>query len=273
MAYLTRIDQNRFGPWAIVTGASSGIGKEFAHQIAASGINVVLVARRLHLLEEIGAQLQTKYGVEYRAVRLDMTDADFIARLEHATNDLDVGLVVSNAGAPIPGAFLTVDRETLLESVRLKVVGHLSMAHHFGARLVQRGSGGLLLVSSTGGLQGVPYVANNAAMEAYVLSLGEALHIELKSAGVVVTVLLPGPTDTPALTAMGFNPADLPMKPMSAEQCVAEGLSALRAGRATHIAGRINRWMNAIMPRSVATRVNGNMIGKVFAGENRHEAV
>lgn len=266
MTYLTRIDQGQFGPWAIVTGASSGIGKEFARQIAASGINVVLVARRQHLLEQIGNQLQTQYGIQYRAIGLDMTDADFIERLERSTDDLDVGLVISNAGAPVPGAFLSIDHETLLEGVQLKVVGHLSMAHHFGARLVQRGGGGLLLVSSTGGLQGVPYVANNAAMEAYVLSLGEALHIELKAAGVDVTVLLPGPTDTPALNAMGLDPADLPMKPMSAEQCVAEGLAALKAGRATHIAGRMNRWMNALMPRSVATRVNGNMIGKVFAG-------
>lgn len=266
MTYLTHIDPNQFGPWAIVTGASSGIGKEFARQIAASGINVVLVARRLYLLEQIGNQLQTQYGIQYRAIGLDMTDADFIQRIERLTHDLDVGLVISNAGAPVPGAFLRIDREILLEGVQLKVVGHLSMAHHFGARLVQRGRGGLVLVSSTGGLQGVPYVANNAAMEAYVLSLGEALHIELKPDGVDVTVLLPGPTDTPALKAMGFDPSDLPMKPMSAEQCVAEGLAALRAGRATHIAGRLNRWMNAFMPRSVATRVNGNMIGKVFAG-------
>ncbi len=265
MTYLTRIDQNQFGPWAIVTGASSGIGKEFARQIAASGINVVLVARRLHLLQQIGNQLQTQYGIQYRAIGLDMTDADFIQRIEHSTDDLDVGLVISNAGSPVPGAFLSIDREILLEGVQLKVVGHLSMAHHFGARLVQRGRGGLVLVSSTGGLQGIPYVANNAAMEAYVLSLGEALHIELKPVGVDVTVLLPGPTDTPALNAMGFNPADLPMKPMSVGQCVAEGLAALRAGRATHIAGRMNRWMSALMPRSVATRVNGNMIGKLFA--------
>ena len=266
MKYLTRINPDQFGPWAIVTGASSGIGKEFARQVAASGINVVLVARRLHLLEQIGDQLQRQYGIQYRAVGLDMTDGDFIQRLEHSTGDLDVGLVISNVGTPVPGAFLNIDREILLEGVQLKVVGHLSMAHHFGGRLAQRGRGGLLLVSSTGGLQGIPYVANNAAMEAYVLSLGEALHVELKSAGVDVTVLLPGPTDTPALNAMGFDPADLPMRPMPAEQCVAEGLAALGAGRATHIAGRTNRWMNALMPRSVATRVNGNMIGKVFAG-------
>jgi short-subunit dehydrogenase len=224
-----------------------------------------MVARRLHLLEQVGMQLQTQYGIEYRAVGLDMSDSNFIQQLEAATADLDVGLVISNAGTPTPGAFLSMDREILLKGVQLKVVGHLKMAHHFAARLVQRGRGGLLLVSSTGGLQGIPYVANNAAMEAYVLSLGEALHLELKPAGIEVTVLLPGPTDTPALRAMGFDPADLPMKPMSAAQCAAEGLAALSAGRATHIAGRLNRWMNALLPRSVATRVNGKMIGKVFA--------
>jgi uncharacterized protein len=94
----TRIDKNRFGPWAIVTGASSGIGKEFARQVAANGINVVLLARRGNLLEELGQQLTNRFGVEYRAVTADLAKEDSLGPIRMVTDDLDVGLVISNAG-------------------------------------------------------------------------------------------------------------------------------------------------------------------------------
>ena len=97
------LDKKRFGPWALVTGASSGIGKEFARQIAASGINVVLVARREDLLKEVGVEFSKRYGVEHRVVVLDVSREDFIGQLASATDDLDIGLVVSNAGTGNPG--------------------------------------------------------------------------------------------------------------------------------------------------------------------------
>jgi len=99
------LDKERFGPWALVTGASSGIGKEFARQIAASGINIVLVARREDLLKEVGVEFSKRYGVEHRVIVLDVSKEDFIGRLASATDDLDIGLVVSNAGTGNPGEF------------------------------------------------------------------------------------------------------------------------------------------------------------------------
>jgi uncharacterized protein len=103
------LDKKRFGPWALVTGASSGIGKEFARQIAASGINIVLVARREDLLKEVGVEFSKRYGVEHRVVVLDVSREDFIGQLASATDDLDIGLVVSNAGTGNPGEFLKLD--------------------------------------------------------------------------------------------------------------------------------------------------------------------
>src|SRR5258708_407662 len=108
-----QIDKRRFGPWAVITGASSGIGKEFARQIAASGINIVLVARREDLLKEAGVEFSKRYGVEHRVVVLDVSREDFIGQLVSATDDLDIGLVVSNAGTGNPGEFLKLDRQLL----------------------------------------------------------------------------------------------------------------------------------------------------------------
>src|SRR5260370_27234196 len=131
----TQIDKKRFGPWALVTGASSGIGREFARQLAASGLNVVLVARRENLLDEVGQGLAKDFNVQYRTVVADLSQEGFLDKLAEATNDLDIGLVVSNAGTGNPGEFLKIDRGELENRLRLKLLAHLDMAHQFGRRL------------------------------------------------------------------------------------------------------------------------------------------
>lgn len=269
---MIRVDKDTFGPWAIVTGASSGIGREFARQLAANGLNLVLVARRLPLLEELGRQLENEYRVHYRAVGLDLTRDDFLETLAEVTQDLDVGLLISNAGAGIPGEFLTLERSALLQIVHLNAIAHLDLVHHFGQRLAQRGRGGVLLVSAMGAAHGIPYMANDSATKAYVLSLGEALHEEFEKFGLHVSVLLPSPTDTPVLAEFGFDADTMPMKPMAVEQCVDEGLAALGANRATHITGRMFRIMAALTPRSLMTRMNGSMLAKAIAGKQARAA-
>jgi uncharacterized protein len=144
------LDKERFGRWALATGASSGIGKEFARQIAASGINIVLVARREALLKEVGVELSNRYGVEHRVVALDVSRENFIEQLASATDDLDIGLVVSNAGTGNPGEFLKQDRQHLRETVRLGAMAHLDIAHHFGASKSASAGPSLSLAGSTG---------------------------------------------------------------------------------------------------------------------------
>jgi short-subunit dehydrogenase len=215
-------------------------------------------------LENLGHQLATTYGVQYRAVGVDLTEPDFLATLEAATGDLDIGLLISNAGAFLPGAFLQLDRNRLQQMVHLNVLAHLDVTHHYGQYLAARRRGGLLLMASTAGLQGVPFSAEYAAAKGFVLNLGEALHVELQKMGVHVTVLLPGAIDTPMLVDFGFDLIDTPIKPISPEQCVAEGLAALKMNRATHIVGRMNRMMAAFIPRPAATRMYGNLAAQVL---------
>ncbi|HEY2201109.1 MAG TPA: SDR family NAD(P)-dependent oxidoreductase, partial [Solirubrobacteraceae bacterium] len=167
------VDQATFGPWALVTGASAGIGKAMSQHLAASGLHLVLVARGLARLEQVGQELAGRYGIQYRAVAADLAEDAIMQKIGPVTDGLDVGLVVGNAGFANPGELVTLEREELLRGVRIKVTTNLTLVHHFGRKLISRGRGGVLLVSSIGGLAGVPYVANTAAVEAYVLSLGE----------------------------------------------------------------------------------------------------
>jgi short-subunit dehydrogenase len=259
------LDKGQFGPWALVTGASSGIGKEFARQIAASGINVVLVARRDALLAELGRAISQEFDVQYRALAMDLSQEGFIAGLADATHDIDIGLVVSNAGTANPGEFLKLDRQLLQATLRLNTMAHLDITHHFGAKLAKRRRGGLILVGAMGAENGIPCIANDGAAKAYVHSLGEALHYEFKPLGVCVTVLAAGFTNTEVLEKFGFNSKTMPMKPMSVEQCVSEGLNALRESRSRIVPGRLNRIMNAVVPASVARKMEADMIGKALA--------
>src|SRR6266568_3986201 len=262
------LDKERFGPWALVTGASSGIGKEFGRQIAAAGINVVLVARREALLQEVGRSIAADFKVDYRALAMALSQEGFIERLTRDTNDLDIGLVVSNAGTPNPGEFLKLDRQLLQATLRLNTMAHLNITHHFGAKLVERRRGGLILIGSTGAEIGVPFLANDGGAKAYIHSLGEALHYEFKPRGVSVTVVPPPLTDTPVLAKLGFDPRTMPMKPLSVEQCVSEGLNGLRENRSRIVPGRLNRIMNALVPASLARKMEADMLRTALAGKS-----
>jgi short-subunit dehydrogenase len=224
----------------------------------------VLVARRHALLEEAGRRFSKEFGVEYRAVSADLSQDDFLDRLVEATEELDVGLVVSNAGDISPGPFLSKDRDALARLLRLNTFAHLRIAHHFSKKLVARRRGGLLFVGAMGAETGVPYMANDAAARAYIQSLAQSLHVELKPFGVRVTVLAAGPTETPLVAKLGLAPESMPMKPMKAAQCVSEGLMALQENRSVIIPGRTNRILKTIVPASVTREMMKKMFMKAW---------
>jgi uncharacterized protein len=260
-----RINADQFGPWAVVTGASSGIGREFADQVAAAGINVVLVARRLAMLQDLGTELAENYGVESRVVAVDLSEPAALTPIADATADIDVGLLVSNAGIALPGPFLDSSLQAQREILRLNTAAHLGLSHHFGERLARRGRGGILLVSALGAIHGVPYMANAAATKAYVASLGAGLHGELAKHGVHVTVLHPGPTRTPAMGDLGLDPEKMPISPMAPDVCAREALRALARNRARCIPGRVNRATAALVPAAVTRSMMSRMLSRPTA--------
>jgi hypothetical protein len=255
----------KFGPWALVTGASSGIGAEFARQLANSGLNVVLAARRGALLDQVGGALVRSFGVQTRSIVVDLSEEGSVEKLGDAVSDLDIGLVISNAGTGNPGNFLNQDHGELLRLFRLNALAHLNIARYFGPRLSTRGGGGVLLGGAMGAARGIPFMANDAGSKAYVQSLGESLHVELKRHGIHVTVLVVPPTDTAIITKLGLDPATMPMKPMSTAQCVSEALRALQRNRSLCLPGATNRLMSALIPTGIARVMMGKMIEQTLA--------
>lgn len=255
-----RLNADQFGPWAVVTGASSGIGHEFAHQLAAAGINVVLVARRLAMLQAIQAELAEQYGVDSRAVGADLSDPAALTPIAEATDDIEVGLLVSNAGAALAGPFLDTNLPAQQAILRLNTSAQLDLSHHFGQRLARRGRGGIVLVSALGAVHGVPYMANSAASKAFVTSLGAGLHVELAKHGVNVTVLHPGPTRTPTMSELGLDPDKMPIPVLTPDDCVRAALRALARNRADCIPGRINRVTAALAPPALTRSMMARML-------------
>ena len=123
-----------YGPWAIVTGASSGIGEEFARQLAAIGLNLILVARRKSRLDELGQQLKQQFAIQTRSVQADLSQAEGIAAVETATDDLEIGLLVSNAGTALAGAFLKLDPDAAARMIHLNATAHMRLSHFFGQK-------------------------------------------------------------------------------------------------------------------------------------------
>ena len=194
--------RERYGPWALVAGASDGIGECFARRIAERGVNVVLLARRERLVATLAAELHAKHGVEARALVADLTAGDLDAKVEAATCDLDVGLLVYNAGA-VHGwkSFHDHPVEHALGLVALNCTGPILLVHRLGARMRARGRGWILLMGSMISFAGSAYVATYSATKAFDRILAEGLWHELKPHGVDVLSAIAGATRTPAMLA------------------------------------------------------------------------
>lgn len=253
--------RHRYGPWAVVTGASSGIGRETALALSRGGIDVVLVARRELELDEAAALIRAE-GRQARVLVTDLADGAGIDRVVDGTRDLDVGLMVSAAGFGGLGAFLDGDDAVDRRMTDVNITATAALARAFGGRFAARGRGGLVLVGSIVARQGVPLQAHYAATKAYVHSLAEALAVELRPAGVDVLLVAPGPVDSGFAAAAGMRLGSA----VSAREVPDPILTALGRRRVV-VPGRQARVLTfglSTMPRPLRTRImHGVMRGFV----------
>jgi short-subunit dehydrogenase len=219
----------RYGPVAVVTGASSGIGSAFASELAGKGLDLVLVARRTDRLAELGDRLEQAHGVAVRTLGADLAGPEAADRILGATADLDVGLLVSNAGFGMKGGHAANDPAVMAEMLMVNCHAPLQLTRGFIPRLRARGRGGIVLVSSVEGLIGCPYSAAYAATKALVKSLGEGLWGELQPEGIDVLTLCPGATESEAAARSGMDPSRL-QNVMRAQDVAALALDNLRNG-------------------------------------------
>jgi short-subunit dehydrogenase len=232
----------KYGPWALVTGSSAGIGREFAHQLAARGLNLVLLARREELLTQLAAELRAKYGVDTRCLPLDLTQPHYLEQVSCACADLEVGLLVNNAGAPsFHGRFLSRSHEEMEQTLHFSVHVQLHLIRHFAEPMATRGGGGIIQLSSISGHMSMPFMAEYSGSKAYQLALGEALYYELRDYGINVLVLSPGATRSERIN-FGMEPGPV----------VARALSQL-GKRPSSIPGWRNSW-SAFKRRHLRTR-------------------
>lgn len=185
--------KSKYGPWAVVTGASSGIGLEIAERLAESGLNLALNARNKDLLLEISQRFQKNYGIQTTILAMDVTSEEFTQQIIEFSKKSKVGLLVASAGFGTSGVFIESSLEEEIEMLRVNCEALLKLTHYFAGLFAREKRGGIILMSSMVGFQGVPYAAHYAATKAYVQSLAEALALELKPQGVDVLAAAPGP--------------------------------------------------------------------------------
>lgn len=202
---------DRYGPWALVAGASEGVGAAYARAMAERGLDVVLLARRQGVLDEVAAAIRADTGAEARAVAVDLAAPDAMARIVDATAGLEVGMVMYCAGAdPNFEPFLANPVDVPLAMVHRNCIVPLQVCHHFAGPMAARGRGGIVLVSSGAGLVGARNMVGYAATKAFDMVMAESLWAELHDQGVDVLALVLGVTDTPALRRILARRGNLP---------------------------------------------------------------
>jgi short-subunit dehydrogenase len=256
--------QTQYGKWAVVTGASSGIGRAMAAELAAKGLNLVLVARRQAELEQVAKQLSAHYGVETRVVAADLATVTALTQIESETQNLDVGLLVAAAGFGTAGNFLDAKLEDELAMLDVNCRAVMQLSLHFGKRFAERGRGGLILFGSLVAYQGTPRAAHYAATKAYVQTLAEALHVELAPKGVDVLSSAPGPVNS------GFGArADMKMGAAEKPETVARATLSALGDKMTVTPGALSKfltWSLMTAPRGLRVRI----MGKIMGGMTQH---
>lgn len=252
---------------ALVTGASSGIGEQFARQLGAKGYDVVLVARSKDKLDTIAGEIAEANGVNTEVIEADLSTKKGVSAVADRIKQGDVSVLVNNAGFGTQGEFtsLPLNRET--DELELNIVALTQLSHAAAGPMAEKKHGTIINLGSVGSFQPVPHMATYAGTKAYVLSFSEALHEELKPHGVTVTCLCPGVVYTGFQETAGMSREKMPgMGVMSAEKVVEAALKGAAKKKAIVIPGALNQaaaQMTRFTPRAFVRRVSGRMFKDV----------
>lgn len=252
-------------PTALVTGASAGLGEGFARALAAKRHDLILTARRGDRLEALAAELRAAEGVRVETVALDLGDPDGPRALMAAVAErgLTIDLLVNNAGFGARGGFADMDAGTVTGMIDLNCRALVALCHAVVPGMVAKGQGAILNVASTAAFQPGPWMAVYYASKAFVLSFSEALHEEVRSRGVRVSALCPGPTRTEFAERAGMHDTALFERfAGDAEAVVRDGLAAVEAGQAVRVSGALNRMVaesTRLAPRALVRWMAGSL--------------
>jgi short-subunit dehydrogenase len=254
------------GKWALVTGASSGFGVEFAKLLTERNANLILVARRTELMDQLAEDLRRKHPVQVVVIGMDLSRAGVGAELKSHLDGrgIAIDVLVNNAGVGLYGSFLDQPLQKIADMLRVNMMALTELTYVFARDMVKRGGGHILLVASLLGYQAVPGYAAYAATKAYVLLFGEALHEELEPHGVVVTTLCPGLSATSFVEVAGqkLSPV-LKMMIMKPHPVAKAGVLAMLRRRAAVVPGFFNKatvFLDRLMPRSIQRLVVGRVV-------------
>ena len=240
----------RYGTWAVVAGASEGLGAAFAAELAARGMHLVLIARRGDMLRQLADRIHAEHDVEVRSLVLDLADRKFANHLTEAVAGLELGVLIYNAAFVPLGPFLETEYEKIEQAVSVNVRGPLAFVHALLPGMCERQRGAVVLMSSLAGLQGAPGIATYSASKAFNIILAEALWGELRGQGIDVTVCCSGAVRTPGYAR--FTGKDAPGT-LSPEESVRLTLDALGKGP-RFVPGLINRLVAQMMSRLLPRR-------------------
>jgi uncharacterized protein len=257
-----------YGPWGVVTGSSRGLGAEYAEQLAKKGMNVVLVARSEDKLNGLASHLKETYGVAVKVVPADLSTSEGRARVSSQTQDLDIGLLINNAGSWQFGSFLENDLNRDQQAVALNSASPLELCHAFGKRMAARGGGGIINVGSGAALHGVPGQATYSATKGFMQNLTEALHKELKPAGVKVMITDPGPIIGEASSA--YDQSKVPMQKLQPKDVVLDSLNHLGDSGSARIPGWFNRLSMKVACTLLSRDMLANIAGHILNSASRH---
>ncbi len=258
----------RYGPWALVTGATMGIGACFARELARRRLHVVVNARHREDVEGVAQNLAETFGIKTRGIAADLSRREDVRRLIEETAGIDIGLLVLNAGTMTLGAFCDADVEAELDIAALHVESTIMLARAFAPSMRDRGRGGIVIVSSTMGAFAAPFAANAAATKGWQRQFGMGLAVELRGSGVDVLVACPALTDTRAIRRLNIRA--LGKRPMPIEVPVRAALGAL--GRRTVVtvgwSNALARAVLRLLPETWVAALVGRYL-KRLAADNR----